>query len=329
MQRNTKAIILAIVMGVIMPAVLIQIAQGKLSNKNETTEESMQAEQTDALQETKKSNGALYIPVLFENGTVEAMEIETYISGVVLAEMPSDFEQEALKAQAVVARTYALKRHFSQEKHAGGAVCTDFGCCQAYCAEEDFLASGGTQIALDKVVNAVKQTSGMVLTYQSQLIDATYFSCSGGKTEDAEAVWGTAVPYLQSVASPGEEEAVHYMDTVFFTLEEFAAYLQIDQALLTGSWIGDITYTNGGGVADITICDHTYSGTEIRSLLGLRSTAFVITAVGNTVTVTTKGFGHRVGMSQYGADAMALSGSSYEDILTYYYQGTTLEKFAV
>lgn len=329
MKRNTKAILLALIMGTVIPSVLIQMAQGMLKNRNASAEESLQTIQTDSQQVTKECNKVIFIPVLFEDGTVENMEIETYISGVVLAEMPADFEKEALKAQAVVARTYALKRYFGAEKHNQNAVCTDPGCCQAYSDREDFLSSGGTQIALDNVFDAVTQTSGMVLTYQSQLIDATYFSCSGGKTEDALAVWGADVPYLQSVVSPGEENAAHYMDTVFFSLQEFSDCLQIDKVLLVGDWIGEITYTNGGGVASISICNQEYSGTQIRSLLGLRSTAFVMTAVGNTVTVTTKGFGHRVGMSQYGADAMAVSGSSYNEILAYYYQGTTLEEFVI
>ncbi len=327
MQRRTKEILIAVTMSAVVPAILLQLSQGIFKQKKENVEDTTQLTQTEALQETNTSDAAFFIPVLFEDGTIKNMEIETYITGVVLAEMPADFETEALKAQAVVARTYALKRHLGEGKHNEHAICTDPGCCQAYCSQEDFLSSGGTQIALDKVMDAVTKTSAMVLSYQSQLIDATYFSCSGGKTEDAKAVWGTDVPYLQSVASPGEEQADHYMDTVFFTLQEFADCLQIDKNLLSGHWIGDITYTNGGGVDHITICNQKYSGVQIRSLLGLRSTSFVMTAVGNTVTVTTKGFGHRVGMSQYGADAMAVSGSTYDEILAYYYQGTALEEF--
>lgn len=329
MQKNFKGILFALVMGVILPAISMRVAQVVFEDATEAADET-QSEilEADTIPTTSLTD-TFYIPVLLKDGTQTEMELNTYITGVVLAEMPADFEKEALKAQAVVARTYALKRYFSQAKHNAGAVCTDPGCCQAYCSEQDFLSSGGTQIAFRKVADAVTQTNNMVLTYGSELIDATYFSCSGGKTEDALAVWGTDVPYLQSVESPGEEEAAHYMDTVFFTLQEFAECMQIPTDSLKGRWIGDITYTKGGGVAEITICDQRYSGTKVRSLLGLRSTAFVITAVGNTVTVTTKGFGHRVGMSQYGADAMALSGATFREILTYYYQGTVVEEFAV
>lgn len=329
MQKRSKGILLAVTMGALLPSILLQIAQGMFKKENiEGTFQTENTEQTEDVQETTAAEDKFYISVLLKDGTVKDMELENYISGVVLAEMPADFEKEALKAQAVVARTYALKRHRGETKHTNCAVCTDPACCQAYCAAEDYLFSGGTQIALDKVKDAVMQTAKLVLTFNSQLIDATYFSCSGGKTEDAKAVWGTDVPYLQSVVSPGEEDASHYMDTVYFTLQEFADCLQIDKARLSGRWIGSATYTKGGGVEYITLCDQKYSGAQIRSMLGLRSTAFVMTAVGDTVTVTTKGFGHRVGMSQYGAEAMAVAGNTFDEILSYYYQGTVLEEIA-
>ena len=329
MQKRMKGIIFAGLLGIALPAMLIKAAQSTLKQKEDPVNETGQTTQSEVTVETTVASADYSIPVLLKDGKISYMEIECYISGVVLAEMPADFEKEALKAQAVVARTYALKRFSGAEKHPSNAICTDPSCCQAYCSEEDYLQSGGTQISVDKVKKAVLDTKGKVLTYNSQLIDATYFSCSGGKTEDARAVWGSDVPYLQSVDSPGEENASHYMDTVYFTRQEFADCLQIDSALVQGQWIGNITYTKGGGVENITVCDRVYSGTQIRGLLGLRSTAFVITAVGNTVTVTTKGFGHRVGMSQYGADAMAVSGSSYDQILAYYYKGTVLADFVI
>ncbi len=330
MQKKTKGILFALLLGLVLPAILIEIVQGTGKQQKNSA---VPAEQTQQTQETQvqpnRTENVFLLPVLMEDGTVRKIELDAYITGVVIAEMPTDFETEALKAQAVVARTYALKRFLAGEKHPEQAICTDPSCCQAYCDLAEFLNSGGAQECLDKVADAVMQTHMMVLTYNGEMIDATYFSCSGGRTEDALSVWGSDVPYLRSVVSPGEENSAHYMDTVFFTLDEFSECMQIDGALLNGSWIGNITYTNGGGVDTISICGHEYSGTEIRQKLGLRSTSFVMTAVGNTVTVTTKGFGHRVGMSQYGADAMAVSGSSYEEILTYYYQGTKLEEYEI
>ena len=265
------------------------------------------------------------LPVMMSDGSVEQMALDDYVVCVVLAEMPAEFEEEALKAQAVVARTYALKRYQSGEKHDRRAVCTDSTCCQAYCTQADFLQRGESEENLQKVIDAVAQTHELVLSYNGALIEATYFACSGGRTEDALAVWGEEIPYLQAVDSPGEEKAAHYMDTVSFTMEEFAQRMELNADSLSGNWIGTITYTPGGGVDTINIGGQSYKGTTVRQKLGLRSTAFVMTAVGNSVTVTTKGFGHRVGMSQYGAEAMAVSGSTYEQILSYYYQGTVLQ----
>ena len=186
------------------------------------------------------------------------------------------------------------------------------------------MDAGHTQQDLIKISDAVLQTAGKVLTYNGALIEATYYSCSGGRTEDAVAVWGQDIPYLQSVESPGEERASHYIDTVTYDRSELE---QVLGQKLSGNWLGTVTYTRGGGVETIEIGSKVYKGTEIRQLLGLRSTAFVMTAVADTVTVTTKGYGHRVGMSQYGADAMAVSGSTYDSILTHYYPGTELEDF--
>ncbi|MBE6944356.1 MAG: stage II sporulation protein D [Ruminococcaceae bacterium] len=255
--------------------------------------------------------------VLMADGTVQGMDLEDYIWGVVLAEMPASYEVEALKAQAVAARTYALRT----KRHENANICTDYGCCQAYVRPENY--TGGAKFS-EKVRQAVLSTAGQVVTYAGELIEATYFSCSGGRTEDAAAVWGADVPYLQSVPSPGEENSSDYMKTVSMSAEEFAAAFD-GLSGTPGSWIGKITYTNGGGVATIEIGGTEYKGTTVRQKLKLRSTAFVITVVGSSVSITTKGFGHRVGLSQDGAEAMAVGGSDYADILAHYYPGTRLQ----
>ena len=157
------------------------------------------------------------------------------------------------------------------------------------------------------------------------MIEATYFSCSGGRTEDAVAGWGTDIPYLQAVDSPGEEQAKHFTDSVLFTAKEFAACLGANLSGAPAKWLGSVTYTQGGGVATMVIGGKTYSGVDLRRKLGLRSTAFSMMAVGDQIHITTKGFGHRVGMSQYGAEAMAVAGSSYKAILQHYYPGVVLD----
>ena len=260
------------------------------------------------------------IPVLKEGSDATWMPLEEYLEGVLLGEMPSSFHPEALKAQAVVARTYTIKRNTQSSKHPDGALCTDPACCQAYSDPHSYTADQHNRIR-----QALAETENMVLTYQGNLIDATYFSCSGGRTEAAVAVWGTDVPYLQSVESPGEESAAVYLDSVTYTAADLERLLNVTLDDLPDRWFTDITYTPGGGVASMKIGGREFSGTELRSLLNLRSTAFLLTALGESVTITTRGYGHRVGMSQYGAEAMAQDGKDYQAILAHYYPGTTLE----
>ena len=313
-----KTFALAIILGLGIPWLVYTVA---LRN----THTQQLAQTTASTEQTQVPTEPMFsLPVLTADGSVENMELDGYVLCAVLAEMPADFEMDALKAQAVVARTYALKRYGTQWKHEGGAVCTDSTCCQAFCSVEEYLQKGNSQSSLEKVQQAVTATKNQVLKYGGELIEATYFSCSGGKTEDALVVWGQDIPYLKALDSPGEERAAHYIDTETFTLVQIENALGVD---LEGNWLGEVTYTDGGGVDTIVIGGKVYKGTQLRQLLGLRSTAFVMTAVGDSVTITTKGYGHRVGMSQYGADAMAVNGSGYEDILSYYYPGTTLETY--
>ena len=251
------------------------------------------------------------------------MELEEYVLGVVLAEMPASFEIDALKAQAVVARTYTLRRMKLQDKHTGAAICTNSDCCQAYVSKADYLEKLGNRADVAKVFRAVLDTAGKVLTYQGQLAEATYFSSSGGRTEDAAAVWGTEIAYLQAVDSPGEKVSE---DSKNFTAKEFCTALGRNLEGNPDHWLGKVTYTDGGGVDMMFIGGISYSGTKLRQLLGLKSTAFEIQAENDGITVITRGFGHRVGMSQYGAEAMAVAGSSYQEILFHYYPGTEIDK---
>ena len=324
MKPLWKDVLTAIFMGMILPGVMLNFAVMVLDSQPQTA----QAQEIPQ-QETTPETVPLPMRLRSSDGTVEEMDMDTYLVGVVLAEMPASFETEALKAQSVVARTYTRKAYETGGKHGDGSVCTKSACCQAYITEENYLAQGGTQENLEKIRSAVLATSGYVLTYGDELIEATYFSCSGGSTEDAAAVWGTDFPYLQATPSPGEENTAYYTDTVTFTPQQFQNALG---AILTGtpkSWFGTTTYTEGGGVATMTIGGEPYTGTQLRSLLKLRSTAFTVSASEESITITTQGYGHRVGMSQYGADAMAATGSTFDEILAYYYQGTALTKITL
>ncbi len=264
---------------------------------------------------------------LLLEGKDHVIELEDYLVGVLLSEMPSSFHQQAKRAQAVAARTFTVHMAQQNYRHGSCAVCDDPGCCQGYLSPEDFLLAGGGVDAVEQAREAVQETAGMVLTYQNALIEATYFSCSGGRTEDAVSVWGTEVPYLQAVDSPGEEGAEYYMATVRFTAEEFQNKLGISLKGNPTHWFGSVSYTDGGGVDAIQIGGKTYSGTQLRSLLDLRSSSFTVTPLSHAVLITTRGFGHRVGLSQYGADAMAKSGSSWQEILAHYYLGTEIKSY--
>ena len=322
MRALAKDILIAAVMGLLVPGIVLNLAVDRTAQPQSEPTAPQTTEQTGQTLPLR----TVRLPVLVrqDDGTVLRTDMDEYLVGVVLAEMPVSFEEAALEAQSVVARTYARKVWETGGKHGDGSVCTWSSCCQSYISPEKYLSQGGTEEGLEKVRTAVTATSGQVLTYEGALIEATYFSCSGGSTEDAAAVWGTDFPYLQAVSSPGEEKAVHYTDTVCFTAEEFQNALGVSLSGSPGSWFRDVTYTDGGGVDSMVIGGMSYRGTELRTLLGLRSTAFSVSTTEDTVTITTRGYGHRVGMSQYGADAMAVTGSTCPEILAHYYPGTTL-----
>ena len=256
-------------------------------------------------------------------GEVTEMTVSDYLAGTLAAEMPSDFPMEALKAQAVASRTFALKQA-EAGKHTNADICTDTACCQGWTSEV-------SAEAMARFSQAVAETDGLVATYGDSLIDATFFSCSGGRTEAAVAVWGSDIPYLQSVESPGEEDAPRYQETVSLDADYFAGLLQeaYPEMNLSGpprAWFGPFTRTDGGGIGTVFIGGVCVEGTALRRLLSLRSTDIDISVTEDSVQITTAGFGHRVGMSQYGARAMAESGADFEEILLHYYSGTEIKK---
>lgn len=327
MDKFWKEIALAAIIGMVVPWLLLLIfAKEMLFRENTGKPQDLPTETIQKETISAPDASQIQISVQLSDSIVRTMELEEYLVCVVLAEMPASFQPEALKAQAIVARTYALKRLETEDRHEYAAVCIDHQCCQAYITEEEYLAERGTSADIEKIRAAVQQTAGIVLTYEDELIEATYFSCSGGRTEDAVAVWGTEIPYLQAVDSPGEEYAEVFCSSAYFTAEAFAKALGRRLSGTPGDWLGAVTYTEGGGVDIMLIGGIAYSGRELRQLLGLNSTVFQMTPGQHGITVETMGRGHRVGMSQYGADAMAQKGSTYQQILAYYYQGVVIDK---
>ena len=272
---------------------------------------------------------------VLRDGSVEETALDTYLTQVVLSEMPASFAPEALKAQAVAARTFAC-RQMAGGKHENADVCAQSACCQACRTVEDLRAryEDSFETAWDKASAAVQETKDEVLTYEGALIDAVYFSCSGGSTEDAAAVWGTDVPYLRAVESPGEQDAARYESRVCVTAETFAETLRALDASVQlsgdpGGWVQSVTRTAGGGVDTLTAGGRPFSGTQLRKAFGLNSTRFTLLYEDGAFSFDVLGYGHRVGMSQYGADAIARLGFDYKTILRFYYRGAEITTLGV
>lgn len=274
------------------------------------------------------------IDVLFtEEDIVRTMNIEEYLCGVVAAEMPATFEDEALKAQAVAARSYAVHRKINPSPdHPDATVCTDYTHCKAYKTGEELGALWGNDEKeyLNKIKNAVYSTNGEIITYNGEVALAVFHSQSGsGRTENSKDVWGGDIPYLVSVESHGEENAPNFYSTVTVSFTEFKSKIESefpDASINSVADIGDINKSEGGSVKTMKIGKEKISGKDIRRIFGLRSSCFEIKADEKNVTFEVEGYGHGVGMSQYGANAMAKEGFDYKAILTHYYTGTELSE---
>lgn len=312
MRPLWKDILIAVWLGMIIPGIMLHTFV--LLDRNPKEELIME------IPVETESTDCTSISVRMADGVMKHMDLDSYLIGVLLAEMPAEFHEEALKAQSVAARTYGWKAHISGGKHADGSVCIDSTCCQGYLSPEDYLSMGGTQENLEKVRIAVKSASPFVLSYGGELIEATYFSSAGGSTEAAVSVWGADFPYLQAVSSP--EDILR--NRIRFSKADFEKRLGISLSDNPDEWFQSVSYTQGGGVAAMDICTVTFTGVQLRSLLDLPSTAFEAKASEEEIVFITKGYGHRVGMSQHGADTLAKSGYSWQEILQHYYPETTL-----
>lgn len=264
-----------------------------------------------------------------ESGQTETLTMADYLWGVVAAEMPASFQIEALKAQCVAARTYTLRKGDGvTADHPDAMVCDDITCCQAYTPQDTAKANWGANAAFyaDKISRSVSETDGLVLTYGGTLIDAVFHSSSQGSTADAAEVWGASVPYLVPVSTPEGEEVPNFHTTVTVSLSDFTSAIQsVHPEASFGedytAWFGSPSYTAAGAVDILPAGGADVSGLEYRSLFGLRSARFVLSVDQNGVTFQVTGYGHGVGMSQYGANALAENGEGFRQILQHYYTG--------
>ena len=262
-----------------------------------------------------------------DTSQVEEVPIDEYLCHVVSAEMPVDFELEALKAQAIVARTYTIYK-IENKKHEEADICDDSTCCQAWISKEDRLArweENKRESNWEKIQKAVTQTTGLIITYENAPINAFFHSNSGGTTEIPVNVWGgTGYPYLQSVETSGEEAYTQYLSEVTFTNEELLNKLKVTHPetaidFANNEDIRILEYTESKRVKTIKFGNIEISGTEARTILGLRSTNFEITKENGTIKFSVKGYGHGVGMSQTGADSLAKQGKTASEIIHHFY----------
>lgn len=260
------------------------------------------------------------ITVYRSNGSVINLNMTDYLIGVVSSEMPASFNLEALKAQSVLARTYALKTKQTEKK------LTDTVNTQSYIDIDQMKNKWGNSFNTyyNKIKNAVENTNGEYLSYNGNYIEALYHSTNNGKTESSLDVFGNYYPYLISVSSEYDKNASSYLRTISMPLDTISNKLGL--SLNNDSVINILSYTDGGNIKEININGNNFSGKKVRELLGLRSADFDISISDNNANITTRGYGHGVGMSQYGANGMANAGYSYKDILSHYYPGTTLTK---
>lgn len=319
MKRFFLLILSIIFMTVILPAVIAGV-----SGDGEAEEKEEAAEVRDIV--------SVYIKA--EDRVLE-MDTMQYLKEVVSAEMPADFHKEALKAQAVAARTYLVNRKNTYaesgapKEHKGADICTDPSHCKAWISEETRRESWGADADKnwDKISEAVEETDGVIITYEEHPISAVFHSTSSGHTENAVDVWGGSVPYLVSVDSPGDISSPKYSSDAEYDIDEFK---QICENNIEGlNWdeglFSDISRSAAGGIISLKIGGKVIRGTEFRRIFSLRSTNVEIYEENSKVKMLVKGYGHGVGMSQYGANYLAEGGADYVEILKSYYTGVEVK----
>ena len=292
----------------------------------------LQTEQ--AAPENGSGSDAAHTLRLWDGSAVQTLTAAEYLRSVVRGEMPATFEEEALKAQATAERTYLYYRMAVGPKatHPDADVCTDSNCCTAWLSEEDARTKWGDKFDQyeTKIDRAVADTDGQVVLYDGAPIMAVFHSSSAGSTAASGDVWAAELPYLVSVKSPETEEGIpNYHSVNTFTAQEFRtifckAHADAQLSGDCGGWVKDILLTDTGRVASATVGGVSVTGKELRTLFGLRSTTFTVEAAGDAVTFRVTGYGHGVGMSQYGANELAKEGKTWQEILQWYYTGVTI-----
>lgn len=329
-----RIILVALVIVVMALVVVVSVSGPYVEPEEEVFEPEVLPSLNEMIPPGERADALMSVSVLLDGDVVE-MPMERYLMGVVAAEMPVSFPLEALKAQAVAARTIILyymrvepgTRH---PDHPDAIACADNTCCMAYSRDEQLRELWGDDYPgnINRVISAVLGTDGVYITYDGDPILAVFHSSSAGKTEASGNIWAVDLPYLQSVDSPESAAQIpDFISTEKFSYSEFTG-------IITGaypdavfkkddveSWITDLIYTENGRLSELTAGGVTITSTELRTLFNLRSTTVTVEWLEGEVVFTVCGFGHGVGMSQYGAASMAMDGMTYREILSAYYTG--------
>ena len=273
-----------------------------------------------------------------EDKVVE-LDFSAYLKGVVAAEMPASFHAQALRAQAVAARSYTLRRiedalqDGTSDVHKGADICTNPNHCKAWISDTELKSRWGNDYDtnMQKIAASVDDTASIIMTYNDEIVNAVFHSTSAGQTESAKDVWGGDVPYLVSVTSYGDALSPRCKSDLTLGASEYKAKL-IDtypEAHFSDgdALIGEILRSQAGGIKTLTTGGITLTGNQFRELFDLRSTNIQFTQSSNSITMAVTGNGHGVGMSQYGANYLASQGKTYEEILKTYYSGVAIQSY--
>ncbi len=332
MRRIIVYILCFVVLCFILPIIFTKRPQ-TVKMSNPTLAEENQEKKEEKSEPYTYKNYANVKLLHSKTGEVQELNMDEYLYGVVSAEMPANYEIEALKAQAIVARTYTAYKISKGSKHGDADICDDSKCCQAWISKESRFEKwneADRENNWDKITTAVNETAGKIITYNGEPINAFFHSSSGGITETAANVWGGGdYPYLQSVETTGEDVYTQYASTVTLTKEEVLQKIQDTHPEVVIDWntenpIQITEYTESGRVKTVQFGNVSMAGVEARTIFGLKSAKFSI-EVSENVTFNVTGYGHGVGLSQTGADAMAKIGFTAEQIINHYYTDVKIE----
>lgn len=315
MKKITALTMSFILILVIIPMLYSVIYRLNQVTPEQTTDKSLPSQQESVLVEPEETMVTVFRA---EKNEYNELPLEEYLIGVVSGEMPASYELEALKAQAVAARTYTLNIMETE------SAIYDTVQHQVYMDQDQLKERWGDDFDqyYNKVKQAVNETEGEIIEYNGERIKPLYFSISNGYTENSEDYWANEIPYLKSVNSEWDKTAPNYEQVVEFDLKTLRS--KFNNPKLTKSDFKILSRTEGRNIDEVLIGDTVYSGREVRELLGLRSSDFSFEFKDNKVLITTYGYGHGVGMSQYGANQLAKMGKNYEEIIQYYYQNVNI-----